>query len=125
MLNAQFRAILNGRSGNALPSLPARERLLAGEGQSNETELHDTGRFGMEIHRQQSSPDPKAGIHLDAFGVLQARSARRVLLADSAAPFADERLVPLSVLPLVCRMIVLPEDSHDENEGRRREDRIE
>lgn len=56
------------RLNRALPSLPARERLLAGEGQSNETELHNTGRFGVEIHRQQSSPDSEAGIHLDAFG---------------------------------------------------------
>jgi len=47
------------------------------------------------------------------------------VLAYCPATFADERLVPLSVLPLVCRMIVLPEDSHDGNEGRRREDRIE
>ena len=52
-------------------------------------------------------------------------SGRKVVLAYCPAPFADERLVPLSVLPLVCRMIVPPEDSHHGNEGRRRKDRIE
>ena len=52
-------------------------------------------------------------------------SGSKVVLAYCPAPFADERLVPLSVLPLVCRMIVLPEDGHHGNEGRRRKDRIE
>ena len=51
--------------------------------------------------------------------------ARKVVSANCATPLADERLVPLSVLPLVGRMIVPPEDSHEGNEGRRREDRIE
>ena len=51
-------------------------------------------------------------------------SGRKVVLAYCPAPFADERLAPLSVLPLVCRMIVLPEDTYDGNEGRGREDRI-
>jgi hypothetical protein len=51
-------------------------------------------------------------------------SGRKVVLAYCPATFADERLVPQSVLQLVPRMIVLPEDSYDGNEGRRREDRI-
>jgi hypothetical protein len=51
--------------------------------------------------------------------------AREVVLANCPTPLADERLVPLSVLPLVRRMIVPPEDSYERNEGSRREDRIE
>jgi hypothetical protein len=47
------------------------------------------------------------------------------VLANFPTPLADERLVPLSVLPLVRRMIVPPEDSYEGNEGSRREDRKE
>lgn len=37
--------------------------------------------------------------------------ARKVVLADCPAPFADERPVPVSVLRVVRRMIVPPEEN--------------
>ena len=51
--------------------------------------------------------------------------ARKIVWTNCPTPFADERLVPLSVLPLVGGMVVPPENSHEGNEGNRREDRIE
>jgi len=51
--------------------------------------------------------------------------ARKIVLTDRPTLFADERTIPLSVLRLVRRMIVPPEESHEENEGSRGEDRIE
>ena len=38
------------------------------------------------------------------------------LLADRPTPLADEGLVPLSVLRLVNRMIVLPDNEQQQNE---------
>jgi hypothetical protein len=52
-------------------------------------------------------------------------SAGKVVLANCPTPLADERLVPLSELPLVSRMIVPPEESYEGNESSRSEDRIE
>ena len=47
------------------------------------------------------------------------------MFADCPTPLADERPIPLSVLPLERRMIVPPIKSHEENEGNKSKDRIE
>ena len=42
--------------------------------------------------------------------------ARKFVLTNRAASLANERPVPLSILPLVSRMIVPPVESYEENE---------